>query len=377
MAKQTFYNAVVLEGEDLETVHGYLTVRDGIIEEIGEGMPSTHAVDLKHGYVLPPFVNAHTHLADSVAKEMYLGKTQPEVVGPGGLKFRELGSRTEKEIIAAIRSTLRDMLRTGTLAHCDFREGGVAGVKLLRAASSPPVISIILGRPSVPAELSDLLRVSDGVGLPSLDAFEPTVLRDIVDRTLATNKILAVHVAEMAEAQRASIRDKGKGEIQRALELRPSFVVHATWATEDDFMALHRADVPVVFCPRANSVLSVGTPPLRLALDAGTKFCLGTDNVTACQPNMFDELAFAWACIRRDSSEVGSEEARGLLRAATIEPLALFDLPWGPIQEGGRATFLVLSRRHNLTNLTDVHAGLVNRARADNIRAIYMDGKIL
>jgi hypothetical protein len=38
---------------------------------------------------------------------------------------------------------------------------------------------------------------------------------------------------------------------------------------------------------------------------------------------------------------------------------------------------MVLGRRQNLLNLTDVHAGIVNRARADNIREIYLDGRII
>ncbi|TEU15032.1 MAG: hypothetical protein E3I12_00880, partial [Hadesarchaea archaeon] len=134
---------------------------------------------------------------------------------------------------------------------------------------------------------------------------------------------------------------------------------------------------PVVFCPRANSLLGVGVPPIHLALATNVRFCLGTDNAMVCQPNMFEELSFAWACLRRADPAAGGEEARKLLKSATLEPLKLFNLPWGPIEAGGSATFMVLTRGNNLMNLTNVHAGLVNRARADNIRAVYASGKIL
>jgi len=376
VVKQVFSNAILLEGNELEVTHGYLVIRDGMIEEIGEGAPHKRAKDLKRAFVLPPFINAHTHVADSVAKDIYLGKTQSQVVGPKGAKFRELRSRTEKEVIASVRATLKDMLQTGTLVHCDFREGGFAGVELLRRASDSPVNSIVLGRPSA-AELDKILKVSDGIGLPSLEEFEPTALKRTARRVRAAKKILAVHVAETDDAQRASISATGKSEVKRALELNPSFVVHATWGVKEDFDALRRASVPVVFCPRANSLLGVGVPPIHFALAKSAKFCLGTDNVTVNRPNMFGELAFAWACLRRASSDAGSEEARELLRAATVGPLMLFDLPWGPIEKGNPATFMVLARRHNLVNLTDVHAGIVNRAQADNIRGIYLRGKII
>ena len=368
MTKRVLSNATILEGEELELTQGYLVVRDGLIEKISEGSPSGRAIDLKRGFILPPFVNAHTHVADSVAKELYLGRTQPQVVGPGGEKFRALESRSHSELLASIRATLQYMFSTGTLAHCDFREGGAKGVELLRKASRKAVKSIIMGRPSTLEELDVVLKKSDGIGLASLDAFDEEGLRLISEQTKRAKKFLSFHVAELA-----SSRD----EIERSLKLRPSFIVHATHANEEDFVSVQKNGVPVVFCPRANSLLGVGVPPIHLALATNVRFCFGTDNAMACQPNMFEELSFAWACLRRADPAAGGEEARKLLKAAAIEPLKLFNLPWGPIEEGGNATFMVITRGNNLTNLTNVHAGLVNRARADNIRAIYARGKIL
>jgi cytosine/adenosine deaminase-related metal-dependent hydrolase len=377
MAKQVLYNATILEGKDLEITRGYLAMRDGVIEKISRGVPPKRDIDLKRGFVLPPFVNAHTHLADSVAKDLYLGRTQPEVVGPAGEKLRVLASKSKKEIVDAVRATFRDMVKSGALAHCDFREGGVLGAKLLREASSRKIASIILGRPMVAKELNKLLMISDGVGLPSLNTFKLASTENIARRTIAAGKLLAVHAAETKEAQQSSLNNTGKTEIERALDLGVSFVVHATWASENDLNALRRARVPVVFCPRANSLLGVGLPPIHRALILGIRFCLGTDNATVCQPDMFRELAFAWTCLRRSDTKAGGDEARKLLIAASIEPLSVFNLPWGPIEEDQRATFLILARGHNLTNLTDIYSGLVNRARVDNLKTICIDGKIV
>ena len=367
VVRQVLSNAVILEGERLEITEGYLVIRDGTIEEISEGAPPGRATDLKRGFVLPPFVNAHTHVVDSVAKELYLGKRQPQVVGPRGEKFRALSESPLREAVAATRATLRDMLHTGTLAHCDFREGGAVGVDLLRRVSQTPVTSIILGRPLKFEELPKVLTKADGIGLPSLDAFGRDELEEIAAQTKRANKFFAVHVAETASGD----------EVNRALELDPSFVVHATHATEQDFSLIQERGTPVIFCPRANSLLGVGPPPIHLALAAGVRFCLGTDNAMVCQPNMFEELSFAWAHLRRVDTTAGSGEARKLLQAATVDPLRLFDLPWAPVMEGGSATFVVLGRGNNLLNLSDVYAGLINRARADNIRAIYANGKII
>ncbi len=368
MTQQVLSNATIFDGAELEAIRGYLVIRDGKIKKISEGSPPGRATDLKRGFILPPFVNAHTHVADSVAKELYLGRTQQEVVGPGGEKFRALDSHSRSELLTSVRATLQDMFRTGTLAHCDFREGGVKGVKLLREASHKVVKSIIMGRFSTLEELNGVLKKSDGIGLPSLNAFDAKVLQLIANQTRQAKKLLSVHVAELAPTL---------DEVERALELRPSFIVHATHANEEDFVSLQKNDVPVVFCPRANSLLSVGPPSIHLAIANKVRFYLGTDNAMVCQPNMFEEISFSWACLRRADPKAGGEEARKLLQAATIGPLKLFNLPWGPVEEEGIATFMVLTRGNNLTNLTNLYAGLINRARSDNIRAIYMRGKIL
>jgi cytosine/adenosine deaminase-related metal-dependent hydrolase len=92
---------------------------------------------------------------------------------------------------------------------------------------------------------------------------------------------------------------------------------------------------------------------------------------------MFEELSFAWACLRGATTSAGSEEAREFLKAATVEPTKLFGLPRGGIAKGEKATFVILARGENLLNISDVYAGLVNRARADNLRAVYVNGKII
>lgn len=377
MVKEVLSNAVILAGGELEITRGYLVIEDGVIDKISEGSPPRRAINLNGGFIVPPFVNAHTHIVDSVAKELYLGKTQPQVVGPAGEKFKALESSSSKSTGLATKATLQDMQRTGTLAHCDFREGGASGVSMLRKISQKQLMSIILGRLSKTSELPKVLAKADGIGLPRIDAFTQEEMKEISKQTLRANKLLAVHVAETTEDHRGFLEKFGKSEVEQAINLNCSFVVHATHASKDDFSKLKRNGTPAVFCPRANSLLGVGAPPIKIALETGTEFFFGTDNAMVCQPNMFEELSFAWACLRRVDTESGTEEARAILKAATVGPLKLFNLPWGPIVEGGSATFMVLARGNNLLNISDIYSGLLNRARADNIKTIYLDGKII
>jgi cytosine/adenosine deaminase-related metal-dependent hydrolase len=354
-----------LEGRGLEVSRGTLVLREGRIERILMGLPPKKGscVDLKHGLVLPPFVNSHTHVGDSPLREEYLGKTQEEAVGPGGVKFR-VEKLPPRKVSEAIRGTLRRMLEGGTLAHCDFREGGVEGVKQLRRLSTPPLRSIILGRPDDSPR--EILEWSDGLGFPSMEAMER------FRGQIPEGGLLSVHVSETMEAEEESVRRFGKGEVRRALEFKPSFLVHGTWASEEDYKLLAERQVPIVFCPRANHLLGCGSPPISRAIELGVRFFLGTDNVMVAEPDMFSELSFAWALVRKENSRAGEEEARRLLAAATVEPASFFQLSWGPLEEGAEATFMVLG---NAFWVARTIAAVVNRASRCDLRCLYVRGK--
>ncbi|KXB02138.1 hypothetical protein AKJ45_03685 [candidate division MSBL1 archaeon SCGC-AAA261F19] len=293
------------------------------------------------------------------------------MVGPDGVKFDFLRSSSKESKVRAIRSTARDMIRTGTVAYCDFREGGIEGVELLRAANPPTIRAVVLSRPTKPEDVTKLLRNSDGIGLPSLDSFEWEKVKTIAREAKRSDKLFAVHVAETEGAQKKSEESTGRTEVERALELDPSFLVHGTWATEEDFEAMRREDVPLVVCGRSNNLLCSGDPPLKTAMEKGVEIWIGTDNATVCQPDIFRELSFSWAALRLHDSKAGSEEARELLKAATINPNSGLGLPFGPIEEGANAAFTVLARDGNLQRLDDLYTGLVNRARPDNIRTLF------
>lgn len=366
-------NAIILEGDDLSPVDGYLVVRDGKIEKISEGSPSGLSKDLKRSIIIPPFFNAHTHLGDSRWRELYIGRTQDEVVGPGGLKHKLLREADENELVAAMRESMRSMLTSGTIGFCDFREGGLAGVRLLKKAVIPHIRGFALGRGSTFDECAKVLEEADGIGAPSLDFLSWQELLKVAREARRRAKIFSVHVSETAEAERRSIEKRGEGELSVGLKLNPSFLVHGTHSSEDDLKKARRRKIPVVFCPRANKLLSTGSPPISKALEIDLEFWLGSDNVCVCEPVMFEVLRSAWECVRLENPRAGVEEARHLLMSATTLPSKFF-LKDGSIKEGGDATFVILARRENLRYVEDIFAGIVNRAGIHNVRSVFIRG---
>lgn len=371
MSERIFENASILVGEDLSVVEGSLTVRNGLIEEIEEGDPTKPGTDLNGAFIIPGFINGHTHLGDSVEKGLYLSKSQKEVVGSNGKKFKALGRNSDEAKIEAMKESLSEMKDSGTLAHLDFRENGIAGLKLIKEAEDEDIDTIILSRPTQMNEIERILETSDGIGLPSHDFLPPDKIRDIAKRTSKAGKLLSIHVSETEYDHEKSLEETGKTEIQRALELDPTFLVHGTWATDEDLRRIKEANVPLVLCSRSNSLLSVGLPPIKQAMEEGVELWLGTDNVSVCPPIMFQELSHAWSALRLQSKDAGSREARKLLKAATVNPADTLETRAGPIEEGAKASFIILSKKRNIRRCEDPYVNIVNRGRVDNVRTIF------
>ncbi|KXB05405.1 hypothetical protein AKJ51_05075 [candidate division MSBL1 archaeon SCGC-AAA382A20] len=363
-------NARILSGYDLELVKGFVRIVDGEIREIERGHTSKDGIDLKGSILMPPFVNAHTHVGDSVAKDIYAGRTQPEVVGGGGYKFRALSQSSREEKIGAIRNSLLEMRNSGSIAHLDFREGGMEGLSQLKDAEIPDLKSFSLTRPSDGTDIEELLSESDGIGVPSLESYSMEKLETISELVSSHDKLLSFHVSETKSAHETSLDETGQTEIERALAFDPNFLIHGVWAETEDLRALSEEDVSLVMCPRSNSLLSTGVPPIREALDEGVELWLGTDNVSVCSPIMFHELSFAWTMLRLQDERAGETEAKELLKAATVNPLKELDLKAGPLMEGKTANFLIISPDRNLRKTESLYLGLVNRCRAGDIESI-------
>jgi len=130
---QRLVEGTILRGREFEPVEGRVVVENGEIAAIEE--ESVESDDI----VLPAFVNAHTHIGDSIAKEAGGGLSLEELVAPpDGLKHRLLRQASTEEKIAAMHRSLEFMAEAGTAAHIEFREGDGSREARVMGLSSQP-----------------------------------------------------------------------------------------------------------------------------------------------------------------------------------------------------------------------------------------------
>lgn len=265
-------------------IEGHICFENGVVTEVCSG--PAEKPDLE-GLILPAFTNAHTHIADYVVPVDLNLSLEELVAPPNGFKYKMLKKTPENKIRQGIEKVSEYMFKRGITSFIDFREGGVSGAKLLSSSiwSKP----ITMGKPTTfdAKELSDLLDLSDGVGPSSISDWDYEDLMELSKLARSKRKLFGIHCSER-------IRE----DIAAVLDLKPSFLVHMTKATDEDLKACADENIPIVACPRSNMFFG-SEPPLKQMLDQGVTISLGTDNAMVCMPDILCEAEFAGRLLRR------------------------------------------------------------------------------
>ena len=301
----TIANGTVLYGMDLIAKSTNILIDDGKIIEISDSVMEGEIIDARDCIVCPSFLNAHTHIGDSIVKDIGDGKPIDEIVKPpNGLKHLALEDSSSDDLIFSMKKTMEDMLETGTTHFIDYREGGLEGVKLLKKASEDiPINPIILGRDEsfygedpvlskVKIAIKKLLKVCDGIAPSGFGEITDEVAYLISSQCERQGKISSIHAGEYSDIQNDSVSQTGKTEIQRAVDSGFNQLIHITSPLKNDLDLIAKNNKNIVLCPRSNGAFSVGIAPLVEILKYGIKPLIGTDNIMINSPNIFRELEY-------------------------------------------------------------------------------------
>lgn len=401
-------NVSLILGEELQVIkNGYIQIDDGKIASAGEGEPpsstqSSRKVLNGQGLLaIPGLIDAHTHLADSVAKDLGTGSSLDVLVHPiHGLKTTLLKETPEAQICEAMAATAGDMLASGITTFADFREGGLAGAQLAqRALRGNKLRALILGRPNchfseelvvdesrqltpeTMRELQQTLELCSGLGISGPNEYSDNAMKQMSAIAKDKGKLLGVHASESAKSRKFSHEKFSRSEVERALDhLTPDFLVHLTNSTVEERQRVSKNHVPVVCCPRANSILGLGFPPILELIETGVTVALGTDNVMLNTPDMFREMDYTSKMLRANRLDAGAISPREILKMATTNAANALglDSELGCIEEGKRADIAFLNLNSaNLSFSKDLIASVVHRARPDDVKCVLIDGEVV
>jgi len=268
------------------------------------------------------------------------------------LKHRILRETPREKIVEAMRAVSNDMIRCGIGAFCDFREGGLEGVKMLRGANFKP-LAIALGRPEG-CSAEELLEIADGIGASGYLDVPEELLFEWRDAAKKREKLFAIHAGEF-----------DRSDVEGALSLEPDFIVHMTRVSRRDLRKMAEVGIPAVVCPRANlegAGICGKFPPLREMLEEDICVAVGTDNLMINSVDLFREMDFISRVYKIPPEEV--------LKMCTINGARILrgEREFGSIEVGKKAYITLINlNSFNTCGSKNVIRTLVRRVRADDV----------
>jgi len=387
-------NISVLYGNNLKFIEKTnVLITNNIFKKINPKIKSTKnkVVNCDGLLLIPGLINSHTHIGDSIAKDIALDRDPDSKINPiFGIKQKILRETEPKKLIHFMRKTVKSMLKKGTTTFVDFREGGLDGVLLMqKVLSNTPIRSIILGRieyyqskdqikrntpipQSYQNQIDQLLKNCDGIGISGANENSDSSLKQFSK----IKKIRAIHCAETKQSYLKSKQITRKTEPKRSMLLKPDFLVHMTYASKNDLNIASKKIRGIVVCPRANASLAEGIPDIVQMMKVNCNVTIGTDNIMINSPDMFREMDFLWKVT------MGTHQKRiqpkTILKMATVNAGKLLNKKIGCIKEGYLADAIFIKKNDlDLDPLQNPYASIVHRASENSIQAVMIGGKIV
>ena len=354
--------------------------------------PSTkeETFDCEGLLLIPGLINSHTHIGDSIAKDITINKSVDEKIHPVlGVKSKILKKAKPSQLTRFMENSCKSMIRKGITTFVDFREGGIDGINLLKQVlTKVPIRSIILGRveyyqkPSqirhnkeLPLEkrndLSEILKKCDGIGVSGANENSNSVLKYYS----TTKKLRAIHSSETKESIKVSKNVAKKSETLRALQLKPHFLVHMIYATKSELFIAAKKTRGIVVCPRANAALAEGIPDLELMLKTKCNIAIGTDNVMINSPDIFREMDYLWKVTMGINKK--RIDPKQILKMATVNAGKILQKDFA-VKPGNIADCVLIDKHSiDLEPMHQPHASIVHRTSETAIRAVMIGGKIV
>ncbi|MFY3741126.1 MAG: cytosine/adenosine deaminase-related metal-dependent hydrolase [Candidatus Nitrosomirales archaeon] len=390
----------MLYGRDLEFIQsGYAVIQNGIFTKVGSGSfeYDGEVYDAEGLLMIPGLINAHTHIADSIAKDVAADHSFNETIHPiHGIKRSILASSKQEHIATYMQTAVLSMVKKGITTFADFREGAMDGITLLKnAMNDVEARCLALGRveyyydadsakknnelPEHAKRTAELvIGACEGFGISGANEYSDSALEYFAKTARSHNKLLGIHAAEAQESSRYSMQNFGRSEVSRIIaHMKPDFVVHMTNATDDDIKLAATNNTGIVVCPRANGVLGVGLPRIASMLKQNCTLAVGTDNVMLNSPDLFRELDYIWKTCRAVEHQFVS--AKELLKMVTVNAAKILKLEkLGCIAENMIADAVFIDKHSlDLEPMHDPYTSIVHRVSESSIRAVMRGGRFV
>lgn len=359
---------------------GVLVIRRGRIVALVERRAGLPAEDLGEVAILPGLVNAHTHLELSHC---------PQPIGRPGIAFAKWlaemivwrrqwlaassGEETQRRRQTALTAGLAELAAAGTAAVGEIAYAGFPAqpyqpppwpgrlfLELLGWQADQIAPQIALARQHLKQWAAQASQLGSGLSPHAPYSVHPELLTQAVALATEAGVPVAMHLAESPEEIEWLATGRGPlAEVLQAMGCRPSafvpaptralpylqvlaraphaLVIHGNYLTPEEiaFLAEHRPQMTLVYCPRTHAYFGHAAYPLAQLLAAGVRVAVGTDSrATNPDLHLWRELVH----IAQHHPQVPPEAILTMGTLAGAEALGLGEA-YGSLTPGKRAVW--------------------------------------
>lgn len=362
----------------------------GPMEKLDSEMKVEEEIDASGRYVLPAFVDSHTHLVFAKSREEEFvdkikGKSYAEIAAKGGgilNSARVLQETSEDKLFQDALLRARQIMRQGT-GTVEIKSGyGLtleSELKMLRVAKrlakeTPLTVkTTFLGAHAIPKDQKreDYLKLVTEEMLPAVAEEKLAEYCDVFCEegffTEAETEMVLTKAADYGlKAKIHANQLHRSGGVQVGAKIGAISVDHLETIAEPEIEALKGTKTMATLLPAAAFFLRMGFPPARDLINAGLPVALATDYNPGSAPMGKMPLILSLACIQM---RMTPEEA---WNAATINGAYALELSHevGSITKGKLANLLIT---HKIPSLAYIPYAFGE----DHIHQVILKGKIV
>lgn len=316
------------EMQELPILQGRnVLIEDGLISgfpDSNEKIAADKEIDAARGYVLPGFVDSHTHIVFAESREAEFvmkikGKSYVEIAKEGGgilNSARKLAETSEDDLCESTKKRLEEVISMGTTA-IEIKSGyGLSTeseikmlrvIKRLKQISPIPIKATFLGAHAFPAEYRDNHEAYiDMIINEMLPIIKNEDLADYIDvfcdegffSESETDQILEAG-AKLGLKAKIHANELGfTGGIQSGVRNDALSVDHLEFTGDDEIQALKNSKTMPTLLPGTAFYLGMEYPPARKMIDSGLPIALASDyNPGSCPSGNMSFIA-SLACIK-------------------------------------------------------------------------------
>ena len=397
-------NALVLR-KNGEVQAADIVIKDGEISFIGhvasgnvlaDHVKNLKIIDAKGKFVVPGFVNAHTHasmtLLRSFADDKKLMDWLQEDIWPIEAKM------SHEDIYIGAELAAVEMIRTGTTAFADMygpymnEVAKVVDESGLRGVLSRGLIGVVDGDKKLDENIElfkNFNNTAEGrikvmFGPHAIYTCPPEYLRKVTDAAAELGAEIHIHMNETLDEIKDCIKNYGKRPFEVVNETGlfdlGTLAAHCVHLSDDEINIMKEKNIRVAHNPGSNMKLASGIAPITKLIDEGITVALGTDGASSNNNlDMLEEVKLA-ALLHKvnllDPIAISAFEAIKLGTENGAKAIGLDKI--GRIEEGYRADLVFYDMkgvewqpRYNPTSL------LVYSANSSSVDTVIVDGKVL